>query len=277
MTPGGERLSHLLERGSSAAPGRLEAELLLAHVLRRPRSYLLAHAEQIVPAASVAAYDALLARASAGEPLAYLTGEREFWSLPLHVCPAVLIPRPDTELAVQRCLELLLAEAPAQVCDLGTGSGAIACALAVERPAWHIIATDCSSAALHVARANAARLGLERIEFLEGDWFEPLGERRFDLLVSNPPYIGAADPALAGLGCEPLAALSPGPDALAALRRIISLAPSHLTAGGYLVLEHGADQGPSIEGALVAAGYARVRCHCDLAGLGRVSEARWHP
>lgn len=269
-------LAELLERGRAGLAGRLEAELLLAHVLRRPRSYLLAHAEAVVPAAAVRAYTALLARASGGEPLAYLTGEREFWSLPLQVCPAVLIPRPETELAVERCLALL-PDGPLHVGDLGTGSGALACALAVERPAWHITATDCSSAALHVARANAARLGLSRIEFLEGDWFEPLGGRRFDLLVSNPPYIGAGDPALAALGYEPAMALCPGPDALGALRKIISLAPGHLRSGGYLLLEHGADQGPSVEHALVAAGYARVRCHRDLAGHGRVSEARWHP
>lgn len=274
----GESLAALLERGRAAlgptAASTLEAGLLLAHVLHRPRSYLLAHIEEIAPAGAAAAYQALLARAAAGEPLAYLTGVREFWSLPLQVCPAVLIPRPETELAVERCLELL-PEDPIRVCDLGTGSGAIACALAVERPAWHITATDCSSAALHVARANAARLAPERIEFLEGSWFEPLAERRFELLVSNPPYIDAADPALAALAREPSVALTPGPDALAALRSLISRSPRHLMAGGYLVLEHGADQGPSVERALVAAGYARVRCHRDLAGYGRVTEARW--
>jgi release factor glutamine methyltransferase len=276
----GARLADLLERGRErlgGGPGGLrglDAELLLAHVLRRPRSHLLAHAEDPAPSGCCAAYEALLARAAAGEPLAYLTGQREFWSLPLQVCPAVLIPRPETELAVERCLALL-PERPCHVGDLGTGSGAIACALASERPAWHITATDCSSTALHVARGNAARLGLDRIEFAEGDWFEPLGGRRFDLLVSNPPYVGAADPALAALAHEPRLALSPGPDALATLRQIIALSPTHLLPGGYLVLEHGADQGRSVERALVAAGYAHVRCHRDLAGHERVTEARW--
>jgi release factor glutamine methyltransferase len=267
----GVRLRDLLERGRDRP---LDAQVLLAHALRRPRSYLLAHAEDVAPAAAAAAYEGLLARAVAGEPLAYLTGQREFWSLLLQVCPAVLIPRPETELAVERCLALL-PEGPCRVCDLGTGSGAIACALAAERPAWHITATDCSSAALHVARGNAARLGLDRIEFIGGDWLEPLGERRFDVLVSNPPYVEAADPALAALAHEPQLALSAGPDALAALRRIISSSPPHLLPGGYLVLEHGTDQARSVERALVAAGYAHVRCHRDLAGHERVTEARW--
>ncbi len=291
--PGDAVLKDLLERGRARlaaasappasragvrveAPGRLDAEVLLSHVLRRPRSHLLAHAEDIVPAVAVATYGALLERAAAGEPLAYLTGEREFWSLPLQVCPAVLVPRPETELAVERCLELL-PDGPRRVCDLGTGSGAIACALAVERPAWHVSATDSSAAALHVARANAARLGVARIEFLQGDWLEPLGGQRFDLLVSNPPYVAATDPALPALACEPPVALTPGPNALAALEKIISLSPRHLLPGGCLVLEHGADQGRAVERALVAAGYAHVRCHRDLAGHERVSEGRRPP
>jgi release factor glutamine methyltransferase len=272
--------------GMTPAAAQLTAEVLLAHVLRRPRSYLIAHAQQSTSAAELGGYEALVGRALAGEPLAYLTGEREFWSLPLQVCPAVLIPRPETELAVQRCLTLL-AEPPApsgpgpgltpryRVCDLGTGSGAIACALAHERPAWHIVATDRSAAALHVARANAARLGLFHIEFLEGDWCAPLAGRRFDLLVSNPPYVAAGDPAMRLLGYEPPVALTPGPDGSAALRHIIRLAPRHLLPGGHLVLEHGTDQAALIERELTATGYARVCCHRDLAGHERVTEALW--
>ncbi|HTW74372.1 MAG TPA: peptide chain release factor N(5)-glutamine methyltransferase [Steroidobacteraceae bacterium] len=274
----------------------LEAQLLLAHVLRRPRAYLIAHAEEQAAAADAAAFDELLRRVAAGEPVAYVTGGCEFWSLPLRVGPAVLIPRPETELAVERCLALLpdaaASAAPAApaapavppagspcVCDLGTGSGAIACALASERPAWRITATDCSAPALQVARGNAARLGLgardNRIEFLQGHWFEPLGTRRFDLLVSNPPYVGAADPALALLRHEPRLALTPGPSGLEALGELIRLAPRHLVTDGWLVLEHGADQAGAVARALVAAGYARVRCHRDLAGHARVTEASW--
>jgi release factor glutamine methyltransferase len=259
----------LAPRGTAA---RLEAELLLAHLLDTARSTLIAHPERIVSAAGTAAYSGLLARAAAGEPLAYLTGVREFWSLPLAVTPAVLIPRPETELAVERCLALL--PASACVCDLGTGSGAIALALGGERPSWRITATDRSAPALQVAQANARRLG-RSIEFLQGDWFTPLRGRRFDLLVSNPPYVAAADAAMGALAYEPPEALTPGPGGLEALDTIIMQAPDHLATGGWLVLEHGADQGAPVARALVAAGFARVRCHPDLAGHGRVTEARW--
>jgi release factor glutamine methyltransferase len=275
----------LAPRGTAA---RLEAELLLAHLLDTARSTLIAHPERAVPAAGADAYDGLLARAAAGEPLAYLTGVREFWSLPLVVTPAVLIPRPETELAVERCLALLASEpvAPAHarasapvpvpvcVCDLGTGSGAIALALGGERPSWRITATDRSAPALQVAQTNARRLG-RTIEFLQGDWFTPLQDRRFDLLVSNPPYVAAADPAMSSLAYEPPEALTPGPGGLEALDTIIMQAPDHLAAGGWLVLEHGADQGGPVAHALVARGFARVRCHPDLAGHDRVTEARW--
>jgi release factor glutamine methyltransferase len=269
----------LLERGwaqlaGSSGSARLDAEVLLAHALRRPRSYLLAHDDTLIDAATSAHYQSLVARCAQGEPLAYLTGVREFWSLPLAVTPAVLIPRPETELAVERCLALREA-APADIADLGTGSGAIALALAVERPQWHIIATDHAAGALQVARANAEQLGARNIEFLQGDWFAPLSGRRFDLIVSNPPYIAAADPALLALRFEPAAALSPGASGLEALRRIVLQAPAHLRPGGWLVLEHGAGQAAELAGSLVGAGYARVRCHPDLAGRDRVTEAQW--
>lgn len=264
-----------LQRAGRGEAAALEAELLLAHVLQRPRSYLLAHDAQPLAPALAAHYRALLARAAAGEPLAYLTGERAFWTLTLEVTPAVLIPRPETELAVERCLALLAGVAGApRVCDLGTGSGAIALALAAERPDWQITATDVSAAALEVARSNARRLGLTQVQFLLGDWLTPLAGRTFELIVSNPPYIGAHDAALRALRHEPRGALTPGDSGLEALRQLIAQAPAHLQPGGWLVLEHGADQGAAVSAALVEAGYARVGCHRDLAGHDRISEGQ---
>jgi release factor glutamine methyltransferase len=269
----------LVQRGwaqlaSSNESSRLDAELLLAHALQQPRSYLLAHDDQSIDEATIARYQSLLTRCSEGEPLAYLIGEREFWSLPLAVTPDVLIPRPETELAVERCLALRDAR-PAAVADLGTGSGAIALALAIERPQWRVMATDRDAGALQVARGNAERLGVQNVYFSQGDWFESLQGRQFDLIVSNPPYVAASDPALQALRYEPAAALSPGASGMEALRRIVVAAPAHLLPRGWLVLEHGAGQAAEVAGSLVDAGYARVRCHTDLAGRERVTEAQW--
>jgi release factor glutamine methyltransferase len=283
------RLHELLADGivalrSKETNATLAAEMLLAHVLKRPRSALIAHGELPIEPVIAACYRALVERRVAGEPIAYLTGQREFWSLPLEVTPAVLIPRPETELLVERALALLPAVPAAneevRVADLGTGSGAIALALASERPAWRLTATDQSEAALAVARGNAARLKLGPIEFLAGDWFAPLTGRRFEAILSNPPYIALGDAALAALRHEPAAALISGPSGLEALRRLITQAPAHLAHQGWLLLEHGADQADAVAAALVAAGYARVRCHRDLAGRDRVTEGRWlgvHP
>jgi len=258
-----------------SATARLDAELLLARALGCPRSGLLAWPERTVEPDRAADFRELLVRAASGEPLAYLLGEREFWSLPLVVTSAVLVPRPETELAVERCLALCPERTALRAADLGTGSGAIALALASERPLWQLAATDCSAEALQVARLNGTRLGLERIEFLRGDWFEPLGGRRFELLVSNPPYVAADDPALVVLRHEPRLALTPGRDALQALARLIHGAPSHLQPGGWLVLEHGADQGPAVAQLLRTTGYAHICQHRDLAGHVRVSEGQW--
>jgi release factor glutamine methyltransferase len=274
----------LLEQGAQAlhaqeANASLAAAVLLAHTLQRPRSSLLAHPERLVGIETVAHFRGLIARRAAGEPLAYLTGEREFWSLPLQVTPDVLVPRPETELLVERALALLPARTAGaeaiRVVDLGTGSGAIVLALAAERPQWTLTATDRSLAALTVARANAQRLGLGGIEFRGGSWFEPLEGRRFEAIIANPPYIAADDAALAALRHEPAEALTPGPGGLEALRQLIAQAPAHLERGGWLLLEHGADQAAAVAAALVAAGYARVGCHRDLAGRDRVTEAQW--
>jgi release factor glutamine methyltransferase len=276
---------HLLREGTLALrahsdSAQLDAQLLLAHALAQPRSHLIASAGEAVPGPAVERYRTLLRRRRSGEPVAYLTGEREFWSLCLRVSPAVLVPRPETELVVERALALLPARGPApgvtvQVADLGTGSGAIALALAVERPAWQVLATDRSAAALGVARDNAQRLGVRNISFLEGDWCVPLAGRQLDAIVSNPPYVAALDPAMAQLRHEPAAALSPGPRGLEALEAIIHSAAPVLRPGGILVLEHGTSQARAVAAALVAAGFAHVRCYHDLAGHDRVTEAHW--
>ena len=257
-----------------AGPG-LDAEVLLAHVLEVSRARLRSHPEAAVERARQQRFLELLARRARGEPLAYLTGHREFWSLGLTVTPAVLIPRPETELLVERALALG-GGAGTRVADLGTGSGAIVLALAHERPQWRLVATDVSVAALAVARANAAALGQTSVEFLAGSWFEPLGVRRFELIVSNPPYVAADDPALAdpALAHEPRLALTAGADALAHLRTLARGAAAYLAPGGWLALEHGAAQAPAVRAELVAAGFAHVRSHRDLAGHERTTEGQ---
>lgn len=261
---------------SNATPA-LDAEVLLAHVLSVGRAQLRSHPEE--PAHERAGgYRALIARRAAGEPLAYLTGKREFWSLPVSVSRAVLVPRPETELLVERALALRSAP-EGRVVDLGTGSGAIALALARERPHWQVTATDISSEALAVARTNAVRLELSGIDFRHGSWFAPLAGARFDLIVSNPPYVAADDPALEdpALAHEPRLALTPGADALCCLREIARDAPRHLEPGGWLLLEHGATQAAAVRDELVLAGCRYVRSHRDLAGHERITEGQYDP
>jgi len=271
-------LLHAAERQLAAGSSpRLDAELLLAALLGTTRAQLHARAAEPVAATLATHYLALIARRAGGEPVAYLTGRRDFWTLSLEVTPAVLVPRPETELVVERALALAGPE-PAAVADLGTGSGAIALALASERAHWRIVATDRSPAALAIARGNALRLGLHNVEFRLGEWCAPLAGQRLRLIASNPPYVAAGDPALAEptLQYEPHAALCPGPSGLEALAAIAEQARAHLHAGGWLVLEHGADQAAALAHRLVALGYAHVRCHRDLAGRDRVTEASWH-
>ena len=262
---------------------RLNAELLIGHALGLARMRLYIEFERPVTDAELGVVRELVRRRGRREPVQHIIGFTEFCGLRLKTDRRALIPRPETELLVERALALLpetQATGELRVADLGTGSGAVALALASERPAWRLTATDQSEAALTVARANAARLQLGAIEFLVGDWFAPLAGRRFAAILSNPPYIALGDAALAALRHEPAAALSPGPSGLEALRQLIAQAPAHLEREGWLLLEHGADQADAVAAALVAAGYARVRCHCDLAGRDRVTEGRWlgvHP
>jgi release factor glutamine methyltransferase len=265
-----------LIRANPAAAPRTDAEILLAHVLDLSRTQLWTRPEAVVCPAAADTVLALARRRAAGEPIAYLVGRRAFWSLELEVGPAVLIPRPESELLVEQALDLLPASASAQVADLGTGSGAIALALAAERPAWRIVATDASGEALALARRNAARLGLA-VDFRQGDWAGALrpGEA-FDLVASNPPYVAEGDPHLAAgdLPWEPMAALAAGADGLDAIRRIAPAAMAHLRAGGWLLLEHGADQGAAVRAILEAAGFGAIGTLRDLAGLERVTRGR---
>jgi len=257
---------------------RHEAELLLLHVLQRPRSWLFAHATDPLPAAEQAAFEALLGRRLAGEPVAYLTGSRGFWTLDLEVDPATLIPRPETELLVELALERLPPDRALRLADLGTGSGAIALALASERPQAQVLATDASSAALAVAARNAARHELGNVRFAEGghDWYAPLHGERFDLIASNPPYIASDDPHLqqGDLRFEPATALASGVDGLDDIRRIIVGGGDYLQPGGWLLIEHGWDQGDAIGALFEQAGYIDVQTVQDLEKRDRVTLGR---
>ncbi|HEU4780335.1 MAG TPA: peptide chain release factor N(5)-glutamine methyltransferase [Steroidobacteraceae bacterium] len=255
---------------------RRDAEILLAHCWGMTRSLLLASSGEPVPTEVAACFEEARRQRSTGVPVAYLLGRREFWSLDFAVNAAVLVPRPETELLVQRVLQLLVTAA-ADVADLGTGSGAIAIAIAHERPNWRVLGTDASSEALSVARGNGQRLAGGRVEWALGNWYAALGDRRFDLLVSNPPYVAADDPVLGedGLRHEPRAALTPGGDGFADLSTLINGAPGHLHRGGWLVLEHGSAQGDPVRSLLVARGFTHVTSHRDLAGHERVTEGYW--
>ena len=253
---------------------RLDAQLLLGEALARPRSWLLAHGEHSIDTAQALRFDAHCARRAAGEPVAYLLGEKEFHGLMLRVDHDVLVPRPDTETLVDWALELLPAALSSQaVVDLGTGSGALALALAHARPDARICALDVSRAALKVARANGERLGLA-VEWLHSDWWAALGGRRFDMVVSNPPYIAADDPHLPALRHEPGLALTPGGDGLDALRTLIAGAPAHLQPEGWLLVEHGHDQAEAVRALMHSHGFTAATTRNDLAGLPRCSAGR---
>ena len=250
---------------------RLDAELLLATLLGLPRSALIARGDEPVATHDESAYAELIAKRAGGVPIAYLTGSREFWSLPFKVSPAVLVPRPETEILVERALALLPRDAVCSVLDLGTGSGAIALSLAHERPRWAITATDISPAALTIAAENAQSLNLAHVEWRLGHWFDPVPAQRFQLIVANPPYIAAQDPALAALRAEPAAALIAGPTGLEALCTIIAQAPEHLHARGWLALEHGITQAPDVARLLRQHGFDSIRTYSDFSGRPRVT------
>lgn len=272
MTANALTVAHLLLQ-ARAQIDAVDADYLLLHVLNQPRSWLFAHASDAVSPADAAHFDALVQRRVSGEPVAYLTGSRGFWTLDLAVTPATLIPRPETELLVEQALARMPADTAVRVADLGTGSGAVALALAKERPLAQLVATDASCDALDVARGNAQRNALVNVEFRHGDWLTPLLGERFDVIVSNPPYIADHDPHLdqGDLRFEPALALSCGVDGLDAIRMIAIAAPAHLRAGGWLLLEHGLDQGPAVRTLLRDAGFYGVKTVRDLEARDRVT------
>jgi len=264
----------ILRKAAEKLDDRLEAELLLAHALGVNRAWFFAHADDTLDAAAADRFDALVDRRATGEPIAYITGARDFWSLTLEVTPATLIPRPESE----RLVELALERLPngGRVVDLGTGSGAIALAIAKERPDATVFAVDASADALAVAHRNAARLGLGRITFMQGDWLAPLAGERFDLIVSNPPYIEADDHHLGegDLRFEPASALASGVDGLDDIRRIATSSRQHLVEGGWLLVEHGWNQGDAVRGVLEHAGFVSIFTEKDLEQRDRVTGGR---
>ena len=254
----------------------LDAQVLLAHVVGQDRAWLVAHGRDAIARERLDAFLALARRRREGEPVAYLTGKREFWGLQLVVSPAVLIPRPETEALVELALARLPEDRNVRVLDLGTGSGAIALAIAHERPRARILATDVSADALDIARDNARRLGIANVEFALSDWYAGLAPSStggaFDLIVSNPPYVDAADPHLheGDVRFEPARALTPGDNGTAAIRRIVAGATERLLPGGSLGVEHGYDQADAVRAMFAAAGFARIVAVRDLAGIPRV-------
>ncbi len=261
---------------ASVAEPRLEAEILLAEALGRPRSFLFAHPETQLAPAVLERFSDLLRRRRGGEPVAYLRGHQEFWSLDLLVTPATLIPRPETELLVELALRELPPTPGVEVLDLGTGCGAVALALAAERPGWRVHGVDASAEAVAVAAANCERLGLSGLDLRVGDWLTPFSRLAFDAILGNPPYVAENDPHLArgDLRFEPRAALVSGPEGLDAIGEIAAAAPAGLKPGGRIWLEHGWQQGPAVRRILDRSGFEAVRSWPDLAGKERVTGGR---
>jgi release factor glutamine methyltransferase len=253
-----------------------EARLLLARATGFSEAAVLAHPERELSAEAETRFGEFAARRARGEPIAYILGEKEFYGLALAVSPAVLIPRPETELLVELALERIDVAVPCGVLDVGTGSGCIAICLALHRPSAHVVATDLSAAALEVAKRNAARHAVTNLELMLGSAFAPVAGRRFDLVVSNPPYIAGDDPHLGqgDLRFEPAGALTPGGDGTLLLRQLVAEAPAHLRRDGWLLLEHGYDQGAIVSAALRSTGFDAVFTARDLAGHERVSGGR---
>ena len=252
---------------------RLDAELLLARSINMPRSYLFAHPEDTLDGGALERLERTLKRRADGEPMAYITGTKEFWSLDLIVTPATLVPRPETELLVDVALREIPRKAEWRVLDLGTGSGAIALAIAKERPLCEVVAVDISADALSVARENARQLTIVNVEFLEGNWTEPVIDRKFRIILSNPPYVAAGDEALKTLQAEPVMALSAGKEGLDSLDSLARDCPAIIEPGGLLAIEHGAEQKESVERLLLSYGWDRIQCYDDASGLPRVTSA----
>ena len=269
--------STIAQAQASVPIDRVDVRALLRHACDVDDAYLIAHANDRLSNEQSAAFAALVARRAAGEPVAYIVGTREFFSLDFKVTPAVLIPRPETELLVEFALEHCDAEHTCSVLDLGTGSGCIAIAVAKHLPRANVVAADSSAAALAVARENATRHAIPNLELIESDWFAALASRRFDLIVANPPYVAAGDPHLSegDLPAEPVAALVAGDDGLDCIRAIVEAAPRHLNRGSWLAIEHGYDQAERCRELLDAAGFHAVFSREDPAGVERISGGQW--
>lgn len=259
-----------------ADEARIEAQMLLSAALSVSRAWLIAHAEQTLTPAGENRFRELLQRRLQGEPVAYILGHREFYGLDFCVSPDVLIPRPDTETLVEAALQRIPVQAPSRVLDLGTGSGAIAIAIAFHRPHATVIAVDRSEASLAVARKNAGHLKIDNLQLIQSDWFSALPNTCHDIIVSNPPYIAENDFHLfqGDLRFEPSSALASGPDGLSDIRRIVEQAPRHLETGGWLLLEHGYEQAEKVAELLQARGFAEIGHAADLAGIQRVTFGR---
>lgn len=251
-----------------------DASSLLAHALGKPVGWLFAHADDLVDIPTRQRFEALVDARVAGEPVAYLTGYRGFWTLDLEVTPDTLIPRPETELLVELALARISSTGSVRIADLGTGSGAIALAIAKERPHAHVVATDASIAALSVARRNAQANAIGNVGFRQGSWLLPLADERFDLIASNPPYIAEGDPHLRSLQHEPAMALASGADGLDAIREIVAAAHDHLRQEGWLLLEHGWDQGIAVRALMRSADLVEVSTARDLEDRDRVTLGR---
>ena len=262
--------------GHSSSP-QLDAEVLLSSALGVDRSALIARGSDLLDDRDLQVYRDLLEQRRGGTPVAYLTGRREFWSLPLKVTPAVLVPRPETEMLVEVALQHMPKSEERAVLDLGTGSGAVALAIASERPLARVVGVDVSPGALGVARDNVHSLALPNVTFRLGSWFDAVPGEVFDIVVANPPYVADRDPALAALAAEPALALVAGPAGLDALEAIIARAPRHLTRGGWLLLEHGSTQEREVAQLLERAGFAGIACHSDYSGLPRVTRGTFSP
>jgi len=265
----------ILSIGADTA--RLDAEILMGMVLRRPRSYLHTHPDRHLDPLEAAEFEMLVRRRFSGEPIAYITGVKEFWSMPLRVNQHVLIPRPETELLVEKALARTPVDEATRMLDLGTGSGAVALAMARERPRAEVIGVDNSPEALRIARLNAQVLRIRNVEFLESNWFDAVRGQKFHIVVSNPPYVINRDEYLmaGALRFEPQDALAGGDDGLEAIRAIIDRAHNYIVRQGWMLLEHGADQQKSVQRLLEAQRYYDIHCYQDLAGNDRVTECRF--